>query len=311
MDYPDLRKVYGETLLRLGKSDSRIVALGADLCDSTRITWFGKEFPERFFNMGIAEQDMIGTAAGLALTGKIPFVSTFAIFAAGRPWEQIRQSIVFPKLNVKIVSTHSGVTVGEDGASHHCIEDIALMRVLPGMTIIVPADGYETEKAIVAIGQMDGPAYVRLSRWKFPLVFDKDYHFEIGKGNLMKSGDDITLVGAGLMVSRSLEAAEILDREGISARVVHISTIKPIDREILIQAARETEAIVTAEEHSIIGGLGSAVAEVIAEECPVPMRRVGVQDVFGTSGRPEALLKAFSLTSEDIVAAAHKVLEMK
>ena len=167
MNYEDLRKVYGETLLKLGKSDSRIVAVGADLCDSTRITLFGKEFPDRFFNMGISEQDMIGTAAGLALTGKIPFVSTFAIFAAGRPWEQIRQSIVFPKLNVKIVATHSGVTVGEDGASHHCIEDLALMRVLPGMTVIVPADGYETEKAIIAIGQMDGPAYVRLTRWKF------------------------------------------------------------------------------------------------------------------------------------------------
>ena len=256
------RNVYGEVLAELGEKHKNIVVLNADLSGSTKTEIFHKKFPHRFFNMGIAEQDMIGTAAGLATTGKIPFVSTFAIFAVGKPWEQIRQSIANPGLNVKIVSTHGGITVGEDGASHQCMEDIGLMRILPNMTVIIPADGIETGKAVKAIVEHQGPVYMRLSRMRFPVIFDESYNFKISKGAVIRKGKDVTIFATGLMVSQSLKAVEQLEGEGISTQLINISTIKPIDQELIIKASRATGAVVTAEEHYIIGGLGSAVAEV-------------------------------------------------
>ncbi len=305
------RDAYGETLAELGAENSSIVALDADLSGSTKTGVFAKKFPERFFNMGIAEANMVGTAAGLAAVGKVPFLSTFAIFAVGRAWEQVRQSVADPKANVKIVATHGGVTVGEDGGSHQSVEDIAIMRAVPNMTVIVPADGIETKGAIRAAAAYKGPVYVRLGRNKVPTIFPADYRFEIGKGCQMRPGNDMTFVTSGLMTAAAMTAAEELAKEGVSARVVHIATIKPLDQEIILQAARETGAIVTAEEHSIIGGLGGAVAELLGEECPVPVKRVGVHDRFGTSGKAEELLKYFGLTPEDLVEAAREVLQKK
>lgn len=305
------RDAYGETLAELGAENGDIVALDADLSGSTKTGVFAKKFPERFFNMGIAEANMVGTAAGLAAVGKIPFVSTFAIFAVGRAWEQVRQSVAYPKANVKIVATHGGVTVGEDGGSHQSVEDIAIMRAVPNMTVIVPADGVETRGAIRAAAACKGPVYVRLGRNKVPTIFPPEHRFEIGKGCELRPGTDLTLVTTGLMTAPALAAAELLAKEGISARVVHIGTIKPLDQEIILKAARETGAIVTAEEHSIIGGLGGAVAELLGEEHPVPVRRVGVRDRFGTSGKAEELLKYFGLTPEDLAEAAREVLARK
>ena len=305
------RDAYGETLAELGAENSDIVVLDADLSGSTKTGVFAKKFPERFFNMGIAEANMVGAAAGLAAVGKIPFVSTFAIFAVGRAWEQVRQSVAYPKANVKIVATHGGVTVGEDGGSHQSIEDIAIMRAVPNMTVIVPADGVETKGAIRAAAAYKGPVYVRLGRNKVPTIFPPDHRFEIGKGCVMRSGNDMTFVTTGLMTAPAIAAAEALEKEGISARVVHIATIKPLDREIIMEAARETGAIVTAEEHSIIGGLGGAVAELLVEEHPVPVRRVGVHDRFGTSGKAEELLKYFGLTAEDLIEAAREIVQKK
>lgn len=305
------RDAYGETLAELGAENSDIVALDADLSGSTKTGVFAKKFPERFFNMGIAEANMVGTAAGLAAVGKIPFASTFAIFAVGRAWEQVRQSVAYPKANVKIVATHGGVTVGEDGGSHQSVEDIAIMRAVPNMTVIVPADGIETSGAIRAAAAYKGPVYIRLGRNKVPTIFPPDHRFEIGKGCEMRPGHDLTFVTTGLMTAPALAAAEILAQEGISARVVHIGTIKPLDQEIIVRAARETGAIVTAEEHSIIGGLGGAVAELLAEEHPTPVKRVGVRDRFGTSGKAEELLKYFGLTAEDLVEAAREILARK
>jgi transketolase len=258
--------------------------------------------------MGIAEANMIGTAAGLAAAGKIPFASTFAIFAVGRAWEQVRQSVAYPKANVKIVATHSGITVGEDGGSHQSIEDIAIMRAVPNMTVIVPADGVETRLAIRAAAAYKGPVYVRLGRNKVPTIFAADHSFAIGKGCLLRDGSDLTFVGTGLMTAQALAAAEILQTRGISARVVHIGTVKPLDEELIIDAARETGAIVTVEEHSIVGGLGGAVAELLAERCPVPLTRVGINDRFGLSGKAEELMKYFGLMPENLVEAAKEVL---
>ncbi|HEY6837477.1 MAG TPA: transketolase family protein [Geobacteraceae bacterium] len=305
------RDAYGETLAELGAENLDIVVLDADLSGSTKTSLFAKKFPERFFNMGIAEANLVGTAAGLAAAGKIPFASTFAIFAVGRAWEQVRQSVAYPKANVKIVGTHGGITVGEDGGSHQSVEDIAIMRAIPNMTVIVPADGVETDGAIRAAAAHKGPVYVRLGRNKVPTVFDATYRFEIGKGQVVRAGSDVTFVTTGLMTAQALEAAEILARDGINARVVHIGTIKPLDEEIILAAARETGAIVTAEEHSIVGGLGGAVSELLAEKQPTPVKRVGINDRFGTSGKAEELIKYFGLTPDDLAAAARDVLQKK
>jgi len=302
------RDAYGEALAKLGEENSTVVVLDADLSGSTKTSLFAKKFPERFFNMGIAEANMIGTAAGLAAAGKIPFASTFAIFAVGRAWEQVRQSVAYPKANVKIVATHSGVTVGEDGGSHQSVEDIAIMRAVPNMTVIVPADGVETALAIQAAAVFQGPVYVRLGRNKVQTIFDDSYRFAIGKGVQLRAGTDLTFIGTGLMTAQALLAADILQAEGVSARVIHIATIKPLDEELVLAAARETGAIVTAEEHSIIGGLGGAVAELLSEKCPVKLRRVGIKDRFGLSGKGDELLKYFGLLPENLVDAAKEVL---
>lgn len=305
------RDAYGEVLAELGAENENIVVLDADLSGSTKTAVFGKKFPERFFNLGIAEANMVGTAAGLASVGKVPFLSTFAIFAAGRAWEQIRQSLAYPKANVKVVATHGGVTVGEDGGSHQSVEDVAIMRAIPNMTVIVPADGEETKGAIRAVAAYKGPVYVRLGRNKVPSVFPAGHKFEIGKGNVLADGSDLTFVTTGIMTSVALAAAERLKGEGISARVLHLGTVKPLDKELLVQAARETGAIVTAEEHSVVGGLGGAVAECLAEECPTLMKRVGVQDRFGTSGKSDELLKYFGLNAETLVEEAREILSRK
>jgi transketolase len=305
------RDAYGETLAELGGENPDIVALDADLSGSTKTSLFAKKFPERFFNMGIAEANMMGTAAGLAAVGKIPFVSTFAIFAVGRAWEQMRQSVAYPKANVKIVATHGGVTVGEDGGSHQSVEDIAIVRAVPNMTVIVPADGVETKAAIRAAAAHKGPFYIRLGRNKVPTIFGDDYRFEIGKGCLMVPGSDLTIVSTGLMTAQAISAAKLLEKEGVSARVVHIATVKPLDQDIILDAAMETGAIVTAEEHSVVGGLGGAVAEFLGERHPVPVKRVGIRDRFGTSGKAEELLKYFGLLADDLVEAAREVLEKK
>lgn len=302
------RDAYGEALAKLGEENSTVVVLDADLSGSTKTSLFAKKFPERFFNMGIAEANMIGTAAGLAAAGKIPFASTFAIFAAGRAWEQVRQSVAYPKANVKIVATHSGVTVGEDGGSHQSVEDIAIMRAVPNMTVIVPADGVETALAIQAAADFHGPVYVRLGRNKVQTIFDDSYRFAIGKGVQLREGADLTFIGTGLMTAQALLAAEILRAGGVSARVIHIATVKPLDEELILAAARETGAIVTAEEHSIVGGLGGAVAELLSEKCPVKLKRVGIRDRFGLSGKGDELLKYFGLLPENLVDAAKEVL---
>lgn len=305
------RDAYGQTLAELGEENNSIVVLDADLSGSTKTSTFAKKFPERFFNMGIAEANMVGTAAGLAATGKIPFVSTFAIFAVGRAWEQVRQSVAYPGANVKIVATHGGVTVGEDGGSHQSVEDIAIMRAVPNMTVIVPADGPETSRAIRAAAAYKGPVYVRLGRNKVPTVTPDDVPFEIGKGVQLADGTDVTFVTTGLMTGQAVAAAEALKAEGVSARVVHLATVKPLDGEILLKAARETGAIVTAEEHSIVGGLGGAVAEFLGEHCPTPMKRVGLNDRFGTSGKAEELLKYFGLMPADLAEAAREIIARK
>jgi len=305
------REAYGKALLELGRKDGRVVALDADLSGSTKTKVFGKEFPERFFNIGIAEQDMIGTAAGFSLAGKIPFASTFAVFATGRAWEQIRQSVCYPKLNVKVVASHAGITVGEDGGSHQSVEDIALMRVLPNMTVIVPADGVETTKAIMAMGEHVGPAYIRVGRAKVETIFDEGYDFRIGKAHVFSEGADVDIIACGIMVDMAIKAAAELADEGVSAGVINMSTIKPIDSAAILAAAKRSGAIVTAEEHSIIGGLGGAVAEVLSDECPVPMVRVGIKDTFGGSGKPDELLKHFGLTVGDIKTAARAAIAKK
>ena len=306
------REAYGKALAALANTNENVVVLDADLSKSTKTADFKAVAPEKFFNMGIAEGNMMGVAAGLSTCGKIPFVSTFAMFAAGRAFEQIRNSICYPKLNVKVCATHAGLTVGEDGASHQAIEDISLMRSVPNMVVINPADDIETEAAIKAVAEMEGPCYVRLGRMAVSRVNDEaNYNFVIGKGITLAEGNDVAIIATGIMVEAALEAKEELAKEGINARVINIHTIKPIDEELIIKAAKETGVIVTAEEHSIIGGLGSAVAEVVSENCPVPVLRVGVKDTFGESGKPNELLEKYGLTSNDIVNKVKEVIKLK
>lgn len=305
------REAYGEILKELGEKHKDIVVLDADLSKSTKTAVFAKAFPERFFNVGIAEQNLMGVGAGMAAAGKVPFVSTFAMFAAGRAFEQVRNSICYPKLNVKIAATHAGLTVGEDGASHQSIEDISLMRSIPNMTVIVPADAEETRKAVAFAATYHGPVYIRLGRMSVPDLFDADYKFEHGKAVQIADGKDVTIIATGIMTASAKKAAEELGAAGISARVLNIHTIKPIDKDAIVKAAAETGAIVTCEEHSIIGGLGSAVAEVLVENSPVPMERIGVLDTFGESGTPDSLLVKYHLKTEDIVAAVKKVVSRK
>ena len=306
------REAYGKALVKLSELNKDVVVLDADLSKSTKTADFKAVAPERFINIGIAESNMMGVAAGLSTCGKIPFASTFAMFAAGRAFEQIRNSICYPKLNVKVCATHAGLTVGEDGATHQSIEDISLMRSIPNMTVINPADAVETEAAILAVAEYNGPCYVRLGRLAVSVINDSEsYKFEIGKGVTLAQGNDVTIVATGIMVELALEAKDILSKEGINARVINIHTIKPIDKDLLIKAAKETKAIVTAEEHSIIGGLGSAVAEIVTEECPVPVLKVGIKDTFGESGKPNELLKAYGLTVEAIVEHSKKAISLK
>jgi len=305
------RDAYGKALLELGRRMEKVVVLDADLSKSTKTVLFAEEFPLRFFNLGISEADMMGTAAGLAACGFIPFVSTFGVFAAGRAYDQIRNCIAYTKLNVKIAATHTGITVGEDGASHQALEDIALMRVLPNMTVVVPADGRQTFQAVEAVARYEGPVYLRLGRPKVPSVIPEGLPFELGKGQLLKEGSDLAFVATGIMVGAALEAARLLQNRGVEAAVANIHTIKPIDKELVLHLARKTKALVTAEEHSIIGGLGSAVAEVVGENCPAVVIRTGVNDTFGESGTPEALLKKYGLTAENLVFAAEGALQKK
>lgn len=295
------RDSYGETLVELGAEYDNLVVLDADLAAATKTGMFRKAFPERFFDCGIAEANMMGVAAGLAASGNIVFASSFAMFAAGRAFEQIRNSIGYPGLSVKIGATHAGISVGEDGATHQCNEDIALMRTIPGMTIINPADDVEARAAVRAVVHHEGPVYLRFGRLAVPMFNNPDnYHFELGKGIQLKDGGDVTIVATGLLVYEALEAAKALENDGIHARVVNIHTIKPLDTEIIAKAAAETGLIITAEEHSVIGGLGSAVAEAVTESCPVPVIRIGVKDTYGHSGPALELLKEFGLSAENI-----------
>lgn len=296
------REAYGRALVELGRQNEQIVVLDADLSKSTMTAYFAKEFPQRFFNMGIAEQSLMGTAAGLALSGKIPFASTFAVFATGRAYDQVRNGIAYPKVNVKIAATHAGLTVGEDGASHQAIEDIALMRIIPNMTVIVPADATEARQAVFAAAAHQGPVYIRLGRPAVPVIYGEDYQFQIGRAHIIKEGKDGAVIACGIMVHETLKAAEELAAEGIDVMVVNMSTIKPLDREAVLAAAA-TGAVVTAEEHTVIGGLGSAVAEVLATKKPVPLAMVGIRDTFGESGKPDELMAKYGLTAADIVAA--------
>jgi len=303
------RDAYGKTLVKLGETNDNVVVLDADLSKSTKTNDFSKSFPNRFFNMGIAEQNLVGAACGFATAGKIPFVSTFAMFATGRAFEVIRNSVCYPKLNVKICATHAGITVGEDGASHESIEDIAIMRAIPNMTVVVPADGIETEKIVLEAAKFNGPMYVRLGRSGVQTLFNEDYKFEIGKGTVLRDGNDATIIACGIMVNEAVIAHEELKSEGINVRVINMSTIKPIDEELIIKAAKETKAIITAEEHSVIGGLGSAVSEVVSEECPVIVKKVGVNDVFGESGTPAELLEKHGLTAKNLVKIVKETLK--
>ena len=305
------REAYGAALAELGEKHDFVV-LDADLAEATKTVMFKKKFPERFYDCGIAEGNMMSVAAGIAATGRTVFASSFAMFAAGRAFEQIRNSIGYPHLPVKIGATHAGITVGEDGATHQCLEDIALMRTIPGMTIINPADAVEARAAVEASLSVDGPVYMRFGRYAVPVFNDAEtYKFEIGKGVTMAEGTDLTIVGSGFTVQMALEARDLLAEKGISARVINIHTIKPIDREILTKAAKETGAILTVEEHSVIGGLGSAVCEVLSEECPVPVMRMGTQDTFGKSGTVPALLEEYGLTPAHVAEKAQALLAKK
>ncbi|MGL4804457.1 MAG: transketolase family protein [Cetobacterium sp.] len=296
------RQAYGEALVELGRQNNNIVVLDADLTKSTKTNLFQEAFPERHINVGIAEADLIGTAAGLATCGKIPFASTFAMFAAGRAFEQIRNTVAYPKLNVKIAPTHAGISVGEDGGSHQSVEDISLMRSIPGMVVLSPADATETKKMIFAAAEYNGPVYIRMGRLDVPVLFDDSYDFQIGIANTIKEGTDVTILATGLMTVRALEAAEKLQTEGVSVRVVNVGTIKPLDGETVLKAAQETKFIVTAEEHSVIGGLGSAVSEFLSETHPTLVKKVGIYDVFGQSGKAEELLEKYELTATKLIS---------
>ena len=305
------RDAYGKALVELGDTDRKIIVLDADLAAATKTGMFKKAHPEKFVDCGIAEGNMMGVAAGLAAWGYTVFASSFAMFAAGRAFEQVRNSIGYPHLNVKIGATHAGISVGEDGASHQCCEDIGLMRTIPGMVILNPADDIEARLCVLAAAEHDGPVYMRFGRLAVPRVFDESYKFEIGKGAVLKDGTDVTIIATGLMVNEALMAAEKLADGGISARVVNMATIKPIDRDIIVDSAKKTGVIVTAEEHNIIGGLGSAVAEVVCETVPVPVLRVGVNDVFGKSGPAIQLLHEFGLDADNIAAKAKEAVKLK
>ena len=301
MEKKSTRQAYGEALAKLGKEKENVVVLEADLSKSTMTAYFKKEFPERHINVGIAEADLIGTAAGFATTGKIPFASTFALFAAGRAYDQIRNSVAYPKLNVKICPTHAGVSLGEDGGSHQSVEDLALMRAIPGMVVLSPADAVETEKMIFAAAEYEGPVYVRLGRLNIPVLFDDNYKFEIGKAVTLTEGNDVAILATGLMVYEATEAAKQLAEQGIKASVVNVSTIKPLDEETILKAAKECKFIVTSEEHSVIGGLGSAVSEFLSENHPTKVIKHGIQDVFGQSADGDTMLNNYKLRAKDIV----------
>ena len=305
------RNYYGKALADLAKTRKDIVVMDADLACSTKTSEFQKAAPERFIEAGIAEQNMIGVASGLAASGKTVFASTFAVFATGRCWEQIRLAVAYPKQNVKIVSTHCGISVGEDGASHQGLEDISIMRSIPNMVVISPADAYEAYAATMAIADYKGPCYMRLGRADFPIVTEEGAKFEIGKARVLREGKDVTLIGTGQMVSACLEAAETLAAKGIQAEVINVSTIKPLDTECIRKSVSKTGCAVTAEEHSIIGGLGSAVAEFLSEECPAPLTRVGTRDTFGESGKAELLMEKYGLTAKDVVKAAEDSISKK
>lgn len=306
------RVAYGKALVELGKINTNIVVLDADLSGSTQTKSFAKEFPDRFFNMGVAEQNMIGVAAGLSSTGKIPFASSFAIFACGRAWEFVRNSVCHNQFNVKICASHAGLTVGEDGGSHQIIEDLAIMRVIPHMTVIVPADATEARLATFAISEFFGPVYMRLGRSNVPVLFDeREYEFKIGKAKVIKPGIDVSIFACGVMVSRTLWAQELLQKEGISAEVINVSTIKPLDEDTILASVRKTGCAVTCEEHNVIGGLGDAIASVLIQHHLVPMKKVGVQDQFGQSGKSDELLVHYGLTKENIAGAAKEVIKKK
>lgn len=303
------RESYGIALVELGRENKNVVVLDADLSKSTKTADFKKEFNNRFFNVGIAEQNLMGMSAGFANIGYIPFASTFAVFATGRAFEVIRNSICYPKMNVKIAATHAGITVGEDGGSHQSIEDIALMTSLPNMTVIVPADHREVMQATKAAAKMEGPVYLRFGRCNTEDVFDDSYEFEIGKGVELRSGNDVAIIATGIMVPKAIEASKKLKLRGIEARVINISTIKPIDREIIIKAARETKGIVTAEEHSVIGGLGAMVSRVVCDESPTMVKLVGINDMFGQSGTPDELMEKYNLTVDEIINKVNEILD--
>ena len=307
------RTAYGETLVELGAQYPELVVLDADLSGSTMSKFFAEAYPDRFFDRGIAEADMTGIAAGMAAEGLKPFTNSFAMFAAGRAYEQIRNSIAYPQLNVKVVGSHGGVSEDEDGATHQCIEDFALMRAVPRMLVCCPCDGNEMRHAVRALIDYEGPAYLRLQRLATEVFTDElpDYHFALGKGCTLRPGSDVTVIATGLMVSKALQAAELLAAEGISVRVINIHTIKPLDEELVLRAARETGCIVTSEEHSVIGGLGSAVSELLGEKCPVPVLRHGVNDEFGRSGTAAAVLDYFGLNAEGIAAKVREALKLK
>lgn len=304
------REAYGNAVAKLGGVNDKVVVLDADLAKATKTEVFKKAYPDRFFDMGIAEADMIGTAAGLATCGKIPFASSFAVFAAGRAYDQVRNSVAYPNLNVKIAATHAGITVGEDGATHQAIEDIALMRVLPNMTVINPCDEFETEWAIFEAAKINGPVYIRLGRSKAQEVYNVDTSFELGKAKTVIDGDDVTVIATGSMVAEAVKAHNILKNDGISVRIIDMHTIKPLDKDVIIKAAKETRGIVTAEEHSVIGGLGGAVCEVVSEFCPTRVLRVGVNDKFGKSGSANELMREYGLTAENIVENVKRAMEV-
>ena len=304
MEKVPMRDGYGKALLRLIEADKRVVALDADVAKSTRTVWVRDQYPENFIDMGIAEQDMAGTAAGLALGGMIPFATTYCVFLAGRAWDQIRTTICYNNLNVKLAGAHAGISVGADGATHQSLEDVALMRVLPGMTVVVPCDAHETEKATMAIAKKEGPCFIRFGREAVPVITGPDSPFTLGKANVLRDGTDVVLFANGAMVYEGLLAAEELGKEGIDLMVVNLHTVKPLDEETVIRAAARTGRVITAEEHQIAGGMGSAVAECLSQNCPVPVKRIGVRDSFGESGKPEELMKKYGLTAADICAAA-------
>jgi len=305
------RDGYGYGLIDAGKLDKNVVALGADITASVRVDWFQKEFPDRFYSIGIAEQNQIGVAAGMSLMGKVPFVTNYGVFLAGRDWDQIRTTVCYSNLNVKLGGAHGGISVGADGATHQALEEIAIMRCLPNMKVVVPADAVEARKATLAIASIYGPAYIRFGREKVPVITDDSTSFELGKAYCCRDGSDVALVACGAMVYEALVAAEKLAAEGISAMVINNHTIKPIDKDTLIEAAYKTGCMVTAEEHQLMGGMGSAVLEVLAQNCPIPVKMVGIEDRFGESGDPDQLMHVFGLTSDHIVAAAKEALACK